>query len=177
MSDVIGFLARKGAPSCKTARSFLRWTVFRTTCGKTGMAASMYTLGRRLRKVTRRTGSRRFPARAGSRCFAPTVGSSSGSSPLAIADDETATVGLCAAATVSGQEVGFLTDYSKLETREAQLGSRVYLVPDVAERLREFDSIAVDQPEIFMATDSKYKGAKGDQHLAHCEQGFLTQCG
>ena len=72
-------------------------------------------------------------------------------------------VGLCTAGLASGQDIGFLTDYSLLETRKADFANRVYIIPDVTERLRDYNAILVDQPEIFIAADSKYKGAKPDQ--------------
>ena len=72
-------------------------------------------------------------------------------------------VGLCSTASAAGQDIGFLTDYSKLEAREADMINRVYIVPDLWERLPDYHAFLVDQPEIFIAPDSKYKGAKGDQ--------------
>ncbi len=72
-------------------------------------------------------------------------------------------VGLCCTFSAAGQESGFLTDYSLLETRQADFANRVYLAPNMMERLNDYTAILVDQPEIFMAPDSKYKGAKPDQ--------------
>ncbi len=72
-------------------------------------------------------------------------------------------VGLCGAASAGGQDIGFLTDYSLLETRERELANRIYIVPDLMERLKDYNAFLVDQPEIFIAPDSKYKGAKPDQ--------------
>jgi len=73
-------------------------------------------------------------------------------------------VGLCSVASAACQDVGFLTDYSLLESRQGDLAKRVYIVPDHMERLGTYHAVLVDQPEIFMAPDSPYKGAKGD-HL------------
>ncbi len=72
-------------------------------------------------------------------------------------------VGLCSAASAAGQDIGFLTDYSLLETRKADFANRVYIIPNLSERLGDYNAILVDQPEIFIAADSKYKGAKPDQ--------------
>ncbi len=72
-------------------------------------------------------------------------------------------VGLCCTFSAAGQESGFLTDYSLLETRQADFANRVYLAPNMMERLNDYNAILVDQPEIFIAPDSKYKGAKPDQ--------------
>ena len=73
-------------------------------------------------------------------------------------------VGLCSAVSAAGQDRGFLTDYSLLETQGGDFAARVYIAPNALERLADYDAILVDQPEIFIAPDSKYKGAKGD-HL------------
>jgi hypothetical protein len=60
---------------------------------------------------------------------------------------------------------GFLTDYSKLEVREGRdLIARVYNKPDVMDELAKYNAIMIDQPEVLMAADSKYAGAKPD-HL------------
>ncbi len=73
-------------------------------------------------------------------------------------------VGLCLCASAFGQNNDFLTDYSLLENIEDQsFVKRMYIVPNGVQRLADYDSIMVDQPEIFIAADSKYKGAKGDQ--------------
>ncbi len=72
-------------------------------------------------------------------------------------------VWLCSAASAAGQDIGFLPDYSLLETRQRDILNRVYIVPGLWERLDDYNAFLVDQPEIFIAPDSKYKGAKGDQ--------------
>ena len=72
-------------------------------------------------------------------------------------------LGLCGAASAAGQDIGFLTDYSLLEARKAEFANRVYTVPNLTERLNDYKAFLIDQPEIFIAPDSKYKGAKGDQ--------------
>ncbi len=72
-------------------------------------------------------------------------------------------VGLCSAVSAAGEDIGFLSDYSLLEVRERDLANRVYLVPNVEERLKGYNGLLIDQPEIFIAPDSKYKGAKPDQ--------------
>ncbi len=72
-------------------------------------------------------------------------------------------VGLCGAASAAGQDSGFLTDYSLLKTQQGDMVNRVYIVPNAIERLKDYDAVLVDQPEIFISPDSKYKGAKPDQ--------------
>lgn len=71
-------------------------------------------------------------------------------------------VGLCSAASVAAQDIGFLTDYSLLKPRPHDFANRVYVAPDLASRIGNYKAFLVDQPEIFIAPDSKYKGAKGD---------------
>lgn len=61
------------------------------------------------------------------------------------------------------QDSGFLTDYSMLQAREGdEYVDRVYIKEGIADILDDFNSIMVDQPEILIASDSKYKGAKPD---------------
>ncbi len=73
-------------------------------------------------------------------------------------------VGLCSAATAFGQTNDFLTDYSLLEPNvEGKFVLHRYFDVNVVRRMADYNAIFVDQPEIFIAADSKYKGAKGDQ--------------
>ena len=62
-----------------------------------------------------------------------------------------------------GEDVGFLTDYSLLETRQGDFAERVYIAPGARKKLEKYSAIMVDQPEIFVSPDSAKKGAKGDQ--------------
>ncbi|MGI9237675.1 MAG: DUF3313 family protein [Woeseiaceae bacterium] len=69
----------------------------------------------------------------------------------------------------------FLTDYSNLENVEGgKFVEKLFLVPNAVQRLADYDSIMVDQPEIFIASDSKYKGAKGDQLKALADVARLS---
>ncbi len=72
-------------------------------------------------------------------------------------------VGLCGAVSASGQDTGFLTDYSLLKARKGDVVDRIYIHPNAAEKLKAYNAVLVDQPEIFISPDSKYKGAKPDQ--------------
>ena len=72
-------------------------------------------------------------------------------------------VGLCSALSAAAEDTGFLTDYSLLKARKGDVVNRVYIHPDAAEKLKGYNAILVDQPEIFISPDSKYKGAKPDQ--------------
>jgi hypothetical protein len=72
-------------------------------------------------------------------------------------------LGLFGAASAFGQSNDFLSNYSLLDDAEADVLDQIYLVPNAEQRLADYKAILVDQPEIFIAADSKYKGAKGDQ--------------
>ncbi len=72
-------------------------------------------------------------------------------------------IGLCFTASAFSQNNDFLTDYSSLEkTEEGRFVKKIFLAPNAVRRTADYDGILVDQPEIFIAADSKYKGAKGD---------------
>jgi hypothetical protein len=84
-------------------------------------------------------------------------------------------LGFCLTASAFGQNNDFLTDYSLLEENEdGRFTDRLYKVPNLEQRLADYDSIMVDQPEIFVAADSKYKGAKGDQLKALADVARLS---
>ena len=73
-------------------------------------------------------------------------------------------VGLCTAATAFGQDNDFLTDYSLLEPNvSGNFVSHRYIDVNHIRRMADYNAVFVDQPEIFISDDSKYKGAKGDQ--------------
>ena len=72
-------------------------------------------------------------------------------------------VGLCSAASAAGQDRDFLTDYSLLIPNEGDFVTRIYFDDDNLRKMVDYNAVFVDQPEIFVAADSKYKGAKGDQ--------------
>ena len=75
----------------------------------------------------------------------------------------TLALGLLVAGSAVAENNDFLSDYSLLEEREGSLVNKVYFAPNALQRLADYNSVLVDQPEIFIASDSKYKGAKGDQ--------------
>jgi len=60
-------------------------------------------------------------------------------------------VGLCGAASAAAQDIGFLSDYSLLEVRERDIANRVYVVPNVEEKMKGFNAFLIDQPEIFIS--------------------------
>jgi hypothetical protein len=57
---------------------------------------------------------------------------------------------------------GFLDDYEQLRPDPELAADRVYLVPDAADRFAQYDAVMVDQPEVFIAADSRYRGMKPD---------------
>ena len=67
---------------------------------------------------------------------------------------------IAATASAEQSDSGFLSDYSKLQTSPSSEMTRYYLAPDAQEKLGDYDSIMVDQPEIFLSEDSPYKGIK-----------------
>ena len=67
-------------------------------------------------------------------------------------------------ASATAQDESFFTDPSLLEPWDQGTFDRGYVDPVVTQKGHGFDSVMIDQPEVFVAADSKYKGAKGD-HL------------
>jgi hypothetical protein len=72
-------------------------------------------------------------------------------------------LGLCVTTSAFAQNNDFLDDYSLLEPIGGKFVKARYFAPNVIQRLADYNAVLVDQPEIFIAADSKYKGAKGDQ--------------
>jgi len=72
-------------------------------------------------------------------------------------------VGMCGAVSAAGQDNDFLTDYSLLEPNAGDFIILRYFDDVLLQRMNDYNAVFVDQPEIFVAADSKYKGAKGDQ--------------
>jgi hypothetical protein len=65
-------------------------------------------------------------------------------------------------ASATAQDESFFTNPSLLEPWDQGTFDRGYVDPDITQIGQRYDSVLVDQPEIFMADDSKYKGAKPD---------------
>lgn len=65
-----------------------------------------------------------------------------------------------ASASLSAQDSGFLTDYSKLSAGNQSGFTKVYIAPGAPDNLARFDSVMVDSPEFFLDPKSKYKGLK-----------------
>ena len=58
---------------------------------------------------------------------------------------------------------GFMSDYSQLTKVTDGTADYRYLAPDANDRLARYNAIMIDQPEIFIAVDSPYRGAKPRQ--------------
>jgi hypothetical protein len=64
------------------------------------------------------------------------------------------------------QDSDFLTDYSKLQRSSDQYMGHSYLVQGAEDRMANYMAVIIDQPEIFIAPNSKYKGMKPDDMKA-----------
>ena len=65
----------------------------------------------------------------------------------------------------AGQE--FLTDYSKLQPIPGKEGKDfAYIAPQAFEVAGKYNSVMLDQPEVFISADSPYKGAKPEDVAA-----------
>jgi hypothetical protein len=62
----------------------------------------------------------------------------------------------------SGEEDAFLSDYSKLKAAPDNPFEELYVAPDAKARAAQYTAVMVDQPELFIHPDSKYKGMKPD---------------
>ncbi len=73
-------------------------------------------------------------------------------------------VGLCGAASAAAQEESFFTDPSLLEPWDQGTFDLGYVHPKIIQKSQGYEAVMIDQPEISIADDSKYKAAKPD-HL------------
>jgi hypothetical protein len=69
------------------------------------------------------------------------------------------------------EDSGFLTDYSQLKEDDSLgfMNIRAYEHPDLAAKLKKYQAVMIDQPELIVATDSKYKGLKPDDAVQIAE--------
>ena len=58
---------------------------------------------------------------------------------------------------------GFMSDYTQLEKVTDGSADYRYIVPGAEERMAQYDAVIIDQPEIFIANDSPYRGVKPKQ--------------
>ncbi len=64
---------------------------------------------------------------------------------------------------------GFMTDYTQLRrVTDGSMDYR-YVAPGGEDRLAQYDAVMIDQPEIFIANDSPYRGAKPRQLSAFAD--------
>jgi hypothetical protein len=69
-----------------------------------------------------------------------------------------------------GFDQTFLSDYSKLESHQGEQGvDYVYKAPGVFDNLAKYTGVMVDQPEVLISPDSKYKGGKPGDLMAIAE--------
>jgi hypothetical protein len=59
---------------------------------------------------------------------------------------------------------GFMSDYSQLEKVSDGTADYRFLPPGSEDKMAKFNAVMIDQPEIFIANDSPYRGAK-PKHL------------
>ena len=60
---------------------------------------------------------------------------------------------------------GFMTDYTQLVKVTDGSADYRYVVPGGEDKMAQYNAVIIDQPEIFIANDSPYRGAK-PKHLA-----------
>jgi hypothetical protein len=73
-------------------------------------------------------------------------------------------VGIFSFNLATAQENSFFTDPALLKPSDNIIFDRRYRHPDLRQVAQRYNAVMLDQPEILLADDSKYKGAKGD-HL------------
>jgi len=64
---------------------------------------------------------------------------------------------------------GFMSDYTQLEKVTDGSADYRYIAPGGEERMAQFDAVMIDQPEIFIANDSPYRGAQPKHLVALAE--------
>ncbi len=64
---------------------------------------------------------------------------------------------------------GFMSDYTQLEKVTDGTADYRYIAPGGEERMAQFEAVMIDQPEIFIANDSPYRGAKPKHLVALAE--------
>jgi hypothetical protein len=74
------------------------------------------------------------------------------------------------------QSSGFLSDYSKLKQSSDKYMDYTYIAEGAPDRMANYTAVMIDQPEIFVAANSKYKGMKPDdmKQLADAFRGALA---
>ena len=78
--------------------------------------------------------------------------------------------------TTQAQEMiysGFMTDYTQLEKVTDGSADYRYVAPGAEDRIAKYDAVMIDQPEIFIAVDSPYRGVK-PKHLDALAEALRT---
>jgi len=78
-------------------------------------------------------------------------------------------VGLLGSTAIQAEDSGFLPSYEGLTFAPGEYGGKTIVAPGAAEKAANITKIMIDQPEIFIADDSKYKGMKPDDARALAE--------
>jgi hypothetical protein len=68
---------------------------------------------------------------------------------------------------------GFMTDYSQLEKVTDGSADYRYVAPGGEDRMSKYRAVMIDQPEVFIANDSAYRGAK-PKHLDALAEALRT---
>ena len=76
---------------------------------------------------------------------------------------------LLGSATLRAEESGFLPDYEGLKFAPGEYGGKTVQTPNATNKATRMTGIMIDQPEIFIAKDSAYKGMKPDDARAIAE--------
>jgi hypothetical protein len=71
----------------------------------------------------------------------------------------------------------FLTDYTQLTKSSDKYMDYTFLAPGAPGKMGKYSAVMIDQPEIFVAPNSKYKGMKPDdmKQLADAFRGAMAQ--
>lgn len=78
----------------------------------------------------------------------------------------------CLFSSAQGEELiysGFMSDYSQLEKVTDGSADYRYVAPGGEEKLVKYNAVMIDEPEIFIANDSPYRGVKPKQLAAFAE--------
>ena len=74
---------------------------------------------------------------------------------------------IAATAVIAAENIiqsGFMTDYSQLKKVDDSISDYRYVADGALDKVAQYNAVMVDQPEIFIAADSPYGGAK-PKHL------------
>ncbi len=87
---------------------------------------------------------------------------------------------IAASGSVLAQDIGssdFLSDYTQLKQSSDEHMDYTYLAEDAPDKMANYSAVMIDQPEIFVAANSKYKGMKPDdmKQLADAFRASMAQ--